>query len=109
MKETLEMVMGRIEDLSSIREGFKDFMWETLRSTSNKLTVRDHALEAMVTTMKEEIVELKEELTIYKAALGSGMLTLGPKQHKMDVLKPDKFKRARSVREVDNFLWGLDF
>ncbi|KAH1106718.1 hypothetical protein J1N35_010486 [Gossypium stocksii] len=27
----------------------------------------------------------------------------------MDVPKPEKFKRARSVREVDNFLWELDF
>ncbi|KAH1106717.1 hypothetical protein J1N35_010485 [Gossypium stocksii] len=75
MKETLEIVMGRIEDLSSIRKDFKDFVWETLRSTSDKLTVRDNALKAMVTTMKEEIVELKRELIIYKVVLGSKVLT----------------------------------
>ncbi|KAK5775226.1 hypothetical protein PVK06_043096 [Gossypium arboreum] len=71
------------------------------QSTSDKLIVRNDALEAMGMALKEEIVELKEEFTIYKDALESGMLTSRPKQ--CDVPKPKKFKEARSVREVDNF------
>ncbi|KAK5786789.1 hypothetical protein PVK06_041434 [Gossypium arboreum] len=70
INETLEIVVDRIKDLSLIREDFKDFVWETLRSTSDKLTVRYDALEVIVTAMKEVIVELNEKLTIEKAALG---------------------------------------
>ncbi|XP_016684229.2 uncharacterized protein [Gossypium hirsutum] len=105
MRETLEVVLTRMEEL---REDSKEFVLETLSSTSDKLTVRDEALEALVTTMKEEIAELKGELTICKAALGSGMLASGLKQCHVDVPKPEKFKGPRSAREVDNFLWELE-
>ncbi|XP_040957468.1 uncharacterized protein [Gossypium hirsutum] len=105
MRETLEVVLTRMEEL---REDSKVFVLDTLRSTSDKLTVRDEALEALVTAMKEEIAELKGELTICKVALGNGMLTSGPKQRHVDVPKPEKFKGARSAREVDNFLWELE-
>ncbi|MBA0575492.1 hypothetical protein Golob_027465, partial [Gossypium lobatum] len=105
MRETLEVVLTHMEEL---REDSKEFLMDTLRSTSDKLTVREEALEALVTAMKEEIAELKGELTIYKAVLGSGMLASGPKQHNMDVPKPEKFKGARFAREVDNFLWELE-
>ena len=101
MRETLEVVLTRMEEL---REDSKVFVLDTLRSTSDKLTVRDEALEALVTAMKEEIAELKGELTICKVALGNGMLTSGSKQRHVDVPKPEKFKGARSAREVDNFL-----
>ncbi|MFQ6648329.1 hypothetical protein Gotur_021170 [Gossypium turneri] len=56
MRETLEVVLTRMEEL---REDNKEFVLNTLRSTSKKLTVRDKALEALVTAMKEEIAELK--------------------------------------------------
>ncbi|MBA0661355.1 hypothetical protein Goklo_005663 [Gossypium klotzschianum] len=58
----------------------------------------------MVTTLKEEINELKRELKIFKAAVGNGMLALKPKQQAIDVPKPKVFKGARSASEVDNFL-----
>ncbi|KAG8472442.1 hypothetical protein CXB51_035290 [Gossypium anomalum] len=105
MKETLEVVLIRMEEL---REDSKEFVLDSLRSTSVKLTVRDEALEALVTAMKEEIAELKGELTIYKAALRSGILASGPRQRHVDVSKPEKFKGTRSAREVDNFLWELE-
>ncbi|KAK5785550.1 hypothetical protein PVK06_040146 [Gossypium arboreum] len=105
MKETLEVVLTRMEEL---REDSKEFVLDSLRSTSDKLTGRDEALEALLTAMKEEIAELKGELRICKAALGSGMLASGPKQRHVDVPKPEKFKGIRSAREVDNFLWELE-
>ncbi|XP_040948667.1 uncharacterized protein [Gossypium hirsutum] len=105
MRETLEVVLTRMEEL---RVDSKVFVLDTLRSTSDKLMVRDEALEALVTAMKEEIAELKGELAICKVALGNGMLTSGPKQLHVDVPKPEKFNGARSAREVDNFLWELE-
>lgn len=32
----------------------------------------------------------------------------GVPSHKVDALKPKKFKGARSAREVDNFLWEIE-
>ncbi|MFQ6664807.1 hypothetical protein Gotur_031794 [Gossypium turneri] len=61
----------------------------------------------MVTALKEEINELNGELKIFKAAIGNGMLALKSKPQAMDVPKPNAFKEARSVREVDNFLWAM--
>ncbi|MBA0819988.1 hypothetical protein Gohar_027821 [Gossypium harknessii] len=75
-----------------------------LKSTTEKLVERDDSLEVMMLSMKEEITEFKGELTIYKAALRNEMLILRLKQQAMDVPKLEKFKGARSVSEVDNFL-----
>ncbi|MBA0614614.1 hypothetical protein Godav_014885 [Gossypium davidsonii] len=79
-------------------------MNELVDSTTKKMPERDKNLEDMVLAMKKEIEELKGELTIYKAALSNGMLFSRPKQQAMDVPKPEKFKGARSARDVDNFL-----
>ncbi|MBA0859003.1 hypothetical protein Goshw_002415, partial [Gossypium schwendimanii] len=67
-------------------------MKELLESTVDKLAERDENLEDMVLAMKNEIEELKRELTIYKAILGNGMLSSRLKQQAMDVPKPEKFK-----------------
>ncbi|KAH1063817.1 hypothetical protein J1N35_028804 [Gossypium stocksii] len=67
-----------------------------------------YALEDMMMAMKKEIEELKRELTIYKVALSNGMLSSRPKQHAMDVPKPEKFKGTRSMVVVDNFLWEME-
>ncbi|KAK5836663.1 hypothetical protein PVK06_012460 [Gossypium arboreum] len=91
MKVTLELVMSGMKDLRGDNKGFVD-----------------DTLEAFVTAMKEEIADLKGELTIYKAALGNGMMASGPKQHHVDVSKLEKFKGAKSAREVDSFLWELE-
>ncbi|MBA0671273.1 hypothetical protein Goklo_007314 [Gossypium klotzschianum] len=79
-------------------------MKELLKSTTKKLAERDENLEDMVLAMKKEIEELKGVLTIYKTALSNGMLSSRPKQQAMDVPKPEKFKGARSAKDVDNFL-----
>ncbi|MBA0750682.1 hypothetical protein Gogos_002079 [Gossypium gossypioides] len=75
-----------------------------INSTAKMLAERDDTLEYMVLAMKKEIEELKGELTIYKATLSNGMLTLKPNQQAMDVPKPENFKSARFARDVDNFL-----
>ncbi|MBA0794349.1 hypothetical protein Gohar_018685 [Gossypium harknessii] len=82
-------------------------MNELVDSTVKKLAERDENLEDIVLAMKKEIEELKGELTIYKAALSNGMLSSRPKEQAMDIPKPEKFKGARSARDVDNFLWEM--
>ncbi|KAH1047685.1 hypothetical protein J1N35_038469 [Gossypium stocksii] len=66
----------------------------------DRITDGDDALEAMMTTLKEETAELKGELIIYKATLGNGgLVAVAP--------KPNEFKGARFVRDMDNFLWRM--
>ncbi|MBA0865778.1 hypothetical protein Goshw_015309, partial [Gossypium schwendimanii] len=79
-------------------------MNELVESTTKKLVERDENLEDMVLAMKKVMEEVKVELMIYKAALNNGMSSSRLKQQAMDVPKPEKFKGARSARDVDNFL-----
>ncbi|MBA0794348.1 hypothetical protein Gohar_018685 [Gossypium harknessii] len=114
MKEALDLVEGRTDGFDSLEEQLRDFMLdsfganaekmnELVDSTVKKLAERDENLEDIVLAMKKEIEELKGELTIYKAALSNGMLSSRPKEQAMDIPKPEKFKGARSARDVDNF------
>ncbi|MBA0642050.1 hypothetical protein Goklo_026512 [Gossypium klotzschianum] len=91
-----------------MQEQLKEFVWDTISSSENKLTGKDDALKAMVTALKEEINELKGELKIFKAAIGNGMLATKSKPQAMDVPKPKAFKGVRSASEVDNFLWAIE-
>ncbi|KAH1096345.1 hypothetical protein J1N35_013266 [Gossypium stocksii] len=119
IKETLELIEGRADGFDAMEEQLRDFVLDSLGATSEKmyglvnsatekLEERDDALEGMMVAMKKEIEELKGELTIYKVALSNGMLSSRPKQQAMDVPKPEKFKGARSARDVDNFLWEME-
>ncbi|MBA0702309.1 hypothetical protein Goari_027397, partial [Gossypium aridum] len=62
----------------------------------------------MMTTLKEEIAELKGELTIYKAGLGNGGFAVVAPKPSVDVPEPKEFKGTRFRRDVDNFLWGVE-
>ncbi|KAK5793978.1 hypothetical protein PVK06_035165 [Gossypium arboreum] len=91
-----------------LREQLREFVWDTIGSSENKLAGKDNAFEAMVTALKEEINDLKGELKIFKAAIGNGMLASNPKQQAMDMPKSKVFKGATSASEVDNFLWAME-
>ncbi|MFQ6637233.1 hypothetical protein Gotur_013189 [Gossypium turneri] len=98
VKERIDDVDDKHNDgLRTLQEQLREFVWDTIDSSENKLARKDDALEAMVTALKEEISELKGELKIFKAAVGNGMLASKPKPQAMDVPKPKAFKGARSA------------
>ncbi|MFQ6657181.1 hypothetical protein Gotur_026966, partial [Gossypium turneri] len=101
VKERIDDVDDRHNDgLRTLQEQLREFVWDTIGSSENKLAGKDDALEAMVIALKKEINELKGELKIFKAAVGNGMLASKPKPQAMDVPKPKAFKGARSVTQV---------
>ncbi|KAK8299136.1 hypothetical protein V6Z12_D05G303000 [Gossypium hirsutum] len=109
VKERIDDVDDRHNDgLRTLQGQLREFVWDTIGSSENKLAEKNDALEAMVTALKEEINELKGELKIFKAAIRNGMLASKPKPQAMDVPKPKAFKGARSASEVDNFLWAME-
>ncbi|KAH1047515.1 hypothetical protein J1N35_038299 [Gossypium stocksii] len=84
-----------VEALSSNLDAMKG----VFNTIMNNLTEKNDAIEAKVTAWKEQIVELKGELTIYKVALGNRMLASAPKQCKMKFPKSNKFKETRFTRD----------
>ncbi|KAK8292002.1 hypothetical protein V6Z12_D06G094000 [Gossypium hirsutum] len=104
IKERIDNVDDRLHDgLQSMQKQLKVYVLDNVE----QLTGRDDAIEAMVAALKWEIAELKGELTIYKADLGNGGLAAITPKPNIDVPKPKEFKGTRSVRDVDNFLWGI--
>ncbi|KAK8283219.1 hypothetical protein V6Z12_D08G079200 [Gossypium hirsutum] len=105
IKERIDDVDDRLHGgLQSMQEQLKEYVLDNVE----KLNGRDDVIEAMVTALKEEIAELKGELTIYKVALCNGGLAAVAPKPSVDVPKPKEFKGTRSVRDVDNFLWGIE-
>ncbi|MBA0672354.1 hypothetical protein Goklo_025006 [Gossypium klotzschianum] len=103
IKERIDDVDDRLNDgLQSMQEQLKVYVLDNVE----KLTGRDDAIEAMMTTLKEEIAELKGELPVYKVALGNRGLAIVTPKPSVDVPKPKELKGIRSARYVDNFLWG---
>ncbi|KAK5840084.1 hypothetical protein PVK06_008952 [Gossypium arboreum] len=100
LEEFVRDVKERVDDIDDkVNDG--DNAIETM------MVGKTDAMEAMITALKEEIAELKGELTIYKAALGNGGLAAVTPTPSVHVPKPKEFKGTRSAREVDNFLWGV--
>ncbi|MBA0665684.1 hypothetical protein Goklo_002169, partial [Gossypium klotzschianum] len=109
VKERISDVDDRLNDgLQTMQEQLREFVWDNIGFSENKLTGKDDALEAMILALKEEINELKGELKLFKAAIDNEMLASKPKQQAMDVPQSKAFKGARSVSEVDNFLWAME-
>ncbi|XP_016752558.1 uncharacterized protein [Gossypium hirsutum] len=105
IKERIDDVDDKLHDgLQSMKEQLKVYVLDNVE----QLTGRDDAIETMVAALKEEIAELKGELTIHKAALGNGGLAVVAPKPNIDVPKPKEFKGTRSARDVDNFLWGIE-
>ncbi|KAK8325006.1 hypothetical protein V6Z12_A11G022100, partial [Gossypium hirsutum] len=105
VNERVDDIDDKVNDgLQSMQEQLKEYVLDNIE----KMTSRDDAIETMMAALKEEIAELKGELTIYKVALGNeGLAAVTPKPS-VDVPKPKEFKGTRSAREVDNFLWGVE-
>ncbi|KAK8359086.1 hypothetical protein V6Z12_A04G071500 [Gossypium hirsutum] len=116
VKERVDDIDDRVNDgLLSMKEQLRDYVLDHVEkliarddAIEEKLSGRNDAIEAMMAALKEEIAELKGELTIYKAALGNGGLAAVAPKPSVDVPKPKEFKGTRSTRDVDNFLWGVE-
>ena len=82
-------------------------MQDVLNESMDALTQKDESFEAMMVAMKEEMEELKRELMACKTAIRGGVLAM-TSSPPVDMPKPKEFKGARSAKEVDNFLWGME-
>ncbi|MBA0597595.1 hypothetical protein Gorai_007398 [Gossypium raimondii] len=60
----------------------------------------------MVSTLKEQLEELKRELNIYKIASSNSVL-VATSMPKIDIPLLKEFSGMRSRKDVKNFLWGM--
>ena len=93
----------RIERLDSKREELREEMQGILNEFMDLLTQKNESLEAMMVAMREEM----DELTACKTAIRGDVLAM-TLIHQVDVPKPKEFEGTRSIKEVDNFLWGME-
>ncbi|KAH1063937.1 hypothetical protein J1N35_028924 [Gossypium stocksii] len=126
VRETLDVVKGRTEDLKELLKDFviKSFssnvekLQKLLNSIRNKLTERNDAFEAMVMALKEEkmitmralstrIEEFNGELVLCRETMDRGVLS-ATLNCEVDVLKPKEFVGRRSAYDMDNFLWRME-
>ena len=104
MWERVEDTEKGIEELDSAREEFKGEMQGALNEAMDVLTQRNEALEAQVVAMRGELEQLRGELAALRAAM-----VVGPVWGtRVDVPKPKPFAGSRSVKDVDNFVWGME-
>ncbi|KAG8473558.1 hypothetical protein CXB51_035799 [Gossypium anomalum] len=97
VNERIDDVNDRVTDgLYSMKEQQRDYVLDSVQ----KLTGRDDAIRAMMTTLKEEITKLKGELIIYKATLGNGGFAAVASKPNVDVSKPKEFKETRWVETM---------
>ena len=100
----------RIEGLGEeLREEMHGALNRVVDSLSQRAEVREQcgdALEALVEVLRKELVDVKGELAICKAAATRGAIAIQPAR--VDVPRPKEFKGERSAKEVDNFLWSME-
>ncbi|XP_016728394.2 uncharacterized protein K02A2.6-like [Gossypium hirsutum] len=116
VKERVDDINDKVNDgLQSMQEQLKEYVLDNIEKMTSRddavetmMVGKTDAMEVMLTALKEEIAELKGELTIYKTALGNGGLAAVTPKPSVGVPKPKEFKGTRSAREVDNFLWGVE-
>ncbi|MBA0624779.1 hypothetical protein Godav_010069 [Gossypium davidsonii] len=83
MKEILELVEGRTDGFDSMEEQLRDFVLHSFDANTKKMN-------KLVESTTKKLAERDENLEDMQQA--------------MDVPKSEKFKGARSTRDVDNFL-----
>ncbi|MBA0629914.1 hypothetical protein Godav_002058, partial [Gossypium davidsonii] len=109
MKERLKVVKGRTIELDLMKEQLKgqvaealdtsvDALQGVLNTSVGTLTERDNTLDAVVTTLKEQIEDFKGELVICKVALGNDVLAAIPKL-KVNSFKPKEFKGSTDEKQ----------
>ncbi|MBA0765631.1 hypothetical protein Gotri_014793 [Gossypium trilobum] len=120
VRETLDVVKGRIDELDLMKKKLRDYViealsanWDVMKEAPNATkggqTEKNDALEAMVMALKEKteaimekIKDLEVELALCRVTAGKKMLASVPKQLIIDVPKPKEFKEMSSTRDVDN-------
>ena len=107
MRDQFEDTDESIKELDSRGEELKEQMQGALNKSLDAVTQKNTALEAMVVALREEMDELKRELSACKAVIRGGVLAVAP-THRVDVPKPKEFKGTRSAKDVDNFLWDME-
>ncbi|MBA0560852.1 hypothetical protein Golob_017728 [Gossypium lobatum] len=95
VKETLKVVEGCTDELDPMRMQLRDNMVIRPRKKIEKndtLKVMVVALKEKTKAMMARIDELEEELTMYRVAIGKGMLASVPKKPRIDVPKLKEFQ-----------------
>ena len=110
-RDKVEETNQRIEGLEGSHEEFQGEIQGALNSLTNswkeQLDALKNLFQAEIAAMKEEIKEVKGDMSLCKMAIARGTISssLSPK---IDIPRPKSYNGSRNARELDNFLWNLD-
>ncbi|CAL1415135.1 unnamed protein product [Linum trigynum] len=108
----VQSVAARVTSLEVGNEGLRDELMVLIKDTistamNDAIEVMKEAVAAEVTTLKEEVAELKSEVMLVKRAMANGPAIAQPASN-MEIPRPKSFQGSRNAKELENFLWSLE-
>ncbi|CAL1401303.1 unnamed protein product [Linum trigynum] len=112
VQSDVQGMAGRLTSLEINHDGMREELVALITNTisetvSTAIAVVKEHVQAELVDVKEEIADLKSEVTLVKRAMASGP---APVQSvpRADVPRPKNFGGSRNARELENFLWSLE-
>ncbi|CAL1389990.1 unnamed protein product [Linum trigynum] len=112
VQSDVQGMAGRLTRLEINHEGLREELMALIKdtiSTSMRTAievVKEH-VQAELGGVKEEIADLKSEVTLVKRAMASEPVPV-QSVPRADVPRPKNFGGSRNARELENFLWSLE-
>ncbi|CAL1414651.1 unnamed protein product [Linum trigynum] len=108
----VQSVAARVMSLEVGNEGLRDELMVLIKDTistamNDAIEVMKEVVAAEVTSLKEEVAELKSEVTLVKRVMANGPAIAQPASN-MEIPRPKSFQGSRNARELENFLWSLE-
>ncbi|CAL1372707.1 unnamed protein product [Linum trigynum] len=103
---------ARLSSLEIGSDGLREELVALINNTittslNNAIGVVKEQVQAELVGVKEEIADLKSEVTLVKRAMASGPATV-QSVPRADIPRPKSFGGSRNARELENFLWSLE-
>ncbi|CAL1372649.1 unnamed protein product [Linum trigynum] len=103
---------ARLSSLEIGHDGIREELVALINNTintslNNAIEVVKEHVQAELVDVKEEIADLKSEVTLVKRAMANGPAIAQPTST-MEVPRPKSFQGSRNARELENFLWSLE-
>ncbi|KAJ4728107.1 Retrotransposon protein, putative, Ty3-gypsy subclass [Melia azedarach] len=108
--DTLDYQVSERENSNDVASEIEGKLRETLNTylTSMRQAMDEfkELVVAQVNTLKAEVGEVRQDLTLCKSAIASGVAT--PSMPRIRVPDPPRFGGKRDAKEIENFLWMME-
>ncbi|CAL1372981.1 unnamed protein product [Linum trigynum] len=112
VESDIQGLNARLSSLEINHDGMREELVALITNTisetvSTAIAVVKEHVQAELVGVKEEIADLKSEVTLVKRAMANGPAIAQPTST-MEIPRPKSFQGSRNARELENFLWSLE-